>query len=157
MLSKSQPDEVQSYLSDASNLGGGRAARVVWPETAAEAAAVLREATETRTPVTVAGAGTGIVGGRVPFGGIVLATDRLNHIGEIVPDDNGGRADVAAGVTLADFRRAVETRGLFYPPDPTEWSCYMGGTVATNEMPIVRANTAPICARLSSTGNRSMK
>ena len=27
MLSKSQPDEVQSYLSDASNLGGGRAAR----------------------------------------------------------------------------------------------------------------------------------
>src|ERR671938_100231 len=37
-----------------------------------------------------------------------------------------------AGGTLADFRRAVEARGLFYPPDPTEWSCYMGGTVATN-------------------------
>ena len=132
MQIKTQLDETQAYLGDASNLGGGHAARVVWPDTAAEAAEVLREATQTRTPVTVAGAGTGIVGGRVPFGGIVLATDRLNRIGEIVQTDNGGHASVAAGVTLADFRRACEARGLFYPPDPTESSCYMGGTVATN-------------------------
>ena len=132
MLTKAQPDEVQSYLADASNMAGGHAARVVWPESAEEVAALLREASETRTPVTVAGAGTGIVGGRVPFGGIVLATDKLNHIGEIIKAANGGRAVVEAGVTLAEFRRAVEAQGLFYPPDPTEWSCYMGGTVATN-------------------------
>src|SRR5947209_11226594 len=132
MLTKAQPDEMQSYLVDASNMSGGHAARVVWPGSVAEVAALLREATETRTPVTVAGAGTGIVGGRVPFGGIVLATDKLKRIGEIVKAADGGRAVVEAGVTLAEFRRAVEARGLFYPPDPTEWSCYMGGTVATN-------------------------
>ncbi len=132
MLTKAQPDEVQSYLSDASNMAGGCATRVVWPESATEVAEVLREATRMNTPVTVAGAGTGVVGGRVPFGGIVLATDKLNRLGEIVADETGGHALVEAGVTLADFRRAVEARGLFYPPDPTEWSCYMGGTVATN-------------------------
>ena len=132
MLTKAQPDEMQSYLVDASNMAGGHAARVVWPESAAEVATLLLDASETCTPVTVAGAGTGIVGGRVPFGGIVLATDKLNHIGEIVKAADGGRAVVEAGVTLAEFRRAVEARGLFYPPDPTEWSCYMGGTVATN-------------------------
>jgi D-lactate dehydrogenase (cytochrome) len=33
---------------------------------------------------------------------------------------------------LADFQRAVNEHGLIYPPDPTEWSCYLGGTVATN-------------------------
>jgi D-lactate dehydrogenase (cytochrome) len=33
---------------------------------------------------------------------------------------------------LADFQRAVGGRGLIYPPDPTEWSCFLGGTVATN-------------------------
>jgi D-lactate dehydrogenase (cytochrome) len=132
MLSKAQSDETQSYLVDASNMAGGHAARVAWPESVEEVAALLREASETRTPVTVAGAGTGIVGGRVPFGGIVLATDKLNRIGEITKTENGGRAVVAAGVPLAEFRRAVEGHGLFYPPDPTELSCYMGGTVATN-------------------------
>ncbi|HEV2882979.1 MAG TPA: FAD-binding oxidoreductase [Pyrinomonadaceae bacterium] len=132
MQTKSQPDEMQSYLADASNLAGGHAARVVFPETAEEAAAVLREASAEGVAVTVSGAGTGVVGGRVPFGGVVLATDRLNRIGEIVAGEQGGRATVEAGVTLADFRRAVESRGLLYPPDPTEWSCYMGGTVVTN-------------------------
>ncbi|MFL6211643.1 MAG: FAD-binding oxidoreductase [Pyrinomonadaceae bacterium] len=127
-----QSEQVQTYLTDASNLAGGHAARVVWPQSAEEVAAILSEATAAHTPVTVAGAGTGIVGGRVPFGGVVLATDKLNQIGEIVKEEHGGRATVGAGVTLADFRRAVEARGLFYPPDPTEWSCYMGGTVATN-------------------------
>ena len=123
---------MQSYLADASNLAGGHAARVVFPETAEEAASVLREASVAGMAVTVSGAGTGVVGGRVPFGDIVLATDRLKRIGEIVGGAQGGRATVEAGVTLADFRRAVESRGLLYPPDPTEWSCYMGGTVVTN-------------------------
>ncbi len=132
MYTKTEQDEIQTFLTDASNLAGGHAARILFPETTAEVAATLARATQERTPVTVAGAGTGIVGGRVPFGGIVFATDRLNRIGEIIETESGGRARVEAGVTLADFRRAVEARGLFYPPDPTEWSCYMGGTVATN-------------------------
>ncbi|PYT03622.1 MAG: FAD-binding oxidoreductase [Acidobacteria bacterium] len=132
MLMKAQPDEMQSYLADASNMAGGHVARVVWPESAAEAAALLHDATQTRTPVTVAGAGTGIVGGRVPFGGVVLSTQRLNHIGEIVREDGGGRATAEAGVVLADFQREVRSKGLLYPPDPTESSCFLGGTVATN-------------------------
>ncbi|HZH31212.1 MAG TPA: FAD-binding oxidoreductase [Pyrinomonadaceae bacterium] len=133
MQEKSEPEQIQSYFMDASNLAGGHAARVVFPETAEEAADVLRDASAGGVAVTVSGAGTGVVGGRVPFGGIVLATDRLNRIGEIVAEEaGGGHAAVEAGVTLADFRRAVESRGLLYPPDPTEWSCYMGGTVVTN-------------------------
>jgi D-lactate dehydrogenase (cytochrome) len=132
MLSKSQPDEVQSFLADASNIAGGHAARVVFPSNAEEIAVALAEATHERVPITVAGAGTGIVGGRVPFGGIVLATNRLNRIREIVREGDGGWAVAEAGVVLADFQRAVGERGLIYPPDPTEWSCYLGGTVATN-------------------------
>jgi len=132
MLEKFNADEMQAYLADASNLAGGHAARVVFPETAEEVASVLAAAAREGVPVTVSGAGTGLVGGRVPFGGIVLATDRLNRIGEIVKDANGGRAEAKAGVVLADFQRAVEARGLFYPPDPTERSCYLGATVATN-------------------------
>ena len=133
MLTKSQPDEIQDYLSDASYVQGGHAIRVVFPETAEEVAEILATATRDGTPVTISGAGTGTVAGRVPFGGIVLATDKLNRIGTIVRDDNGGgRASAEAGVILRDFQRAVDAQGLMYPPDPTERSCFLGGNVATN-------------------------
>jgi D-lactate dehydrogenase (cytochrome) len=131
-LIKSEQDEIQSFLADSSNMAGGHAARVVFPETAGEVAETLARATSERTPVTVAGAGTGIVGGRVPLGGVVVSTERLNRIGEIVREKNGGRATAGAGVVLAEFQREVRARGLLYPPDPTETSCFVGGTVATN-------------------------
>ena len=133
MLIKSEQDEIQSYLADASNTAGGRAERVLFPESPEEVARALAAAALEGTPVTVAGAGTGIVGGRMPQGGVVLSTERLNRVGEIVREHGGGgRATAGAGVVLADFQREVKARGLLYPPDPTEWSCQLGGTVATN-------------------------
>src|SRR5882672_11427826 len=133
MLTKSQPDEIQSFLGDSSHVSGGFAERVVFPENAHDVAEILREASGTQTPVTISGAGTGTVAGRVPFGGVVLATDKLNHIKQIFHDDRGGgHAVVEGGVILNDFQRAVESEGLLYPPDPTERSCFLGGNVATN-------------------------
>ncbi|MET0646893.1 MAG: FAD-binding oxidoreductase [Pyrinomonadaceae bacterium] len=133
MLIKQQQDEIQSFLADASNTAGGRAERVLFPESAQEVARALAEASREGTPVTVAGAGTGIVGGRVPYGGAVLSTARLNRVGEFVRETwGGGHATAGAGVVLSDFQREAKARGLLYPPDPTEGSCYIGGTVATN-------------------------
>ncbi|HEU4594705.1 MAG TPA: FAD-linked oxidase C-terminal domain-containing protein [Pyrinomonadaceae bacterium] len=132
MLIKSKQDEMQSFIGDASNLAGGHASRVLIPESTPEVAEALAEASRERTPLTVAGAGTGVVGGRVPFGGVVLSTERLNKIVEVVCEETGGRARAEAGVVLADFQRAVRERKLLYPPDPTEWSCFLGATVATN-------------------------
>ena len=132
MLTKTQPDEIQSFLADASHMHGGYAARVVFPENATEVVELLAEASASQTPVTVSGAGTGTVGGRVPFGGIVLATDRLNRIKSIVHENNSGTATAEAGVILNDLQRAVDAEKLFYPPDPTEGSCFFGGTIATN-------------------------
>src|SRR2546423_8497084 len=132
MLTKTQPDEIQNYLSDASYLKGGNASRIVFPETAEEVAEILVDAARTKTPVTVSGAGTGTVAGRVPFGGIVIATDKLNHIKSVTRKDNGGHAVAGAGVRLIDFQGAVDSERLLYPPDPTERSCFLGGNIATN-------------------------
>ena len=115
MLTKSDPDEIQNYLSDASHMRDGRADRVVFPENAEEVAEVLKQASESKTPVTISGAGTGTVGGRIPFGGIVLATDKLNQIKSVVHKEPGGRAVAEAGVRLADLQRFVESENLFYP------------------------------------------
>ena len=133
MLIKTDTDQVAAYLTDASYMPNGYADRLVVPESVQEVADILTAATHDRTPVTISGAGTGTVGGRVAFGGIVLATDRLNHIKSITPHKtSGGTAVAEAGVVLSDFQKAVESQGLLYPPDPTERGCFLGGTVATN-------------------------
>lgn len=130
MQVKTQLDELQNYLTDASNMPGGHAERLFVPETADDVAEVLREAFEKGVPVTISGARTGTVGGAIPFGGYVISLERLNKIKRI--DKEKMTAVVEPGVVLADFTKAVEAEGLFYPPDPTEWSCQIGGTVATN-------------------------
>ena len=132
MQTKINADEIQTFLSDASFIRDGYAERVVLPESVAEVSEILSSANRDRVPVTVSGAGTGTVGGRVAFGGIVLATDKLNRIKSIVHEEHGGFALVEAGVVLSDLQRAVDQEGLLYPPDPTERGCFVGGNVATN-------------------------
>ena len=41
-------------------------------------------------------------------------------------------AIVQPGVILELFQKEVENLNLFYPPDPTETNCTLGGTVANN-------------------------
>ena len=128
MNSISDRSDLHPYLKDASNMSGGEADSVVIPADEQEVAIALAEASRAMIAITIAGAGTGIVGGRVPNGGIVLSTERLNKIGEIHSD----HASAGAGVVLIDYVRACARQKLLYPPDPTEWSCFLGGTVATN-------------------------
>lgn len=129
MQIKSDSESLIDYLTDASNMQGGYATSVFVPENAEEVSQVMRDANASGTPVTVSGARTGTVGGAVPFGGWVVSLEKLNGV-EI--DRNSRTVTVGAGVILADLQKAVDAEGLFYPPDPTEWSCQIGGTVATN-------------------------
>lgn len=109
---------------------GGNASKLFFPESVSEVSQILRDANEEKTPVTISGARTGTVGGAIPFGGYAVSLEKLNKIKRI--DKNSLIAIVEPGVILGDFQKAVEAEGLFYPPDPTEWSCQIGGTVATN-------------------------
>ncbi len=128
MQVKTQKDELENYLIDASNLPGGHAQKLFIPETSEQIAEILREANADKIPVTISGARTGTVGGAIPFGGYLISLEKFNRIKEI----NDDFAVVESGVILTDLQKAVEAKNLFYPPDPTEWSCQIGGTVATN-------------------------
>jgi len=130
MQVKTELDQLTNYLTDASNMPGGHAEKLFIPESTSEIAQILYDANAKKIPVTVSGARTGTVGGAIPFGGYVVSLERLNKIGEI--NKEAKTVTVGAGVILHDLQKAVEAEGLFYPPDPTEWSCQVGGTVATN-------------------------
>ncbi len=131
MLIKKDKDIIASYLEDYSNLKGGFAEAVAIPETESEIINLLKEASRKKTPVTISGAGTGVTGGRIPFGGIVLSLEKLNKIISIEKHGASGMAVVQAGVTLENFLNEVEKKDLFYPPDPTEKSAFIGANVAT--------------------------
>lgn len=123
-------DHLEPFLGDATGLRDGIATGVVHPESTEEVADLLREATRLRQPVTVAGAGTGLSGGRIPEGGIVLATDRLRS--GISCDPTTGLLRVAAGYRLDEVQQVASAAGRLYPPDPTEPLALIGGNLGTN-------------------------
>ncbi len=78
---------------------------------------------EQNIPVTVRGAGTGLVGACVPiYGGILLDTSRMNKIIELDKTNLTLRVE-PGGVLLLDIYEHVEKEGLFYAPDPGEKNC----------------------------------
>lgn len=83
-------------------------------------------------PVVPIGARSGKSGGSLAVkGGVALSLERMNRILAVSADDL--TATVQPGVTLGDLMRAVEEKGLFYPPDPNSWeSCTLGGNIAEN-------------------------
>jgi D-lactate dehydrogenase (cytochrome) len=129
MIVKTRNDEIQNFLSDASNYKGFCEA-VYFPENTNDVSQILKEANDKGIMVTIAGNGTGLTGARVPQGGIVISTDMLKKIIEI--DTENMYAVSEPGVLLSDLLSALKEKDLLYPPDPTENNCYLGGTVATN-------------------------
>ncbi|MBI2471722.1 MAG: FAD-binding oxidoreductase [Planctomycetes bacterium] len=133
MIRSANPDVIRPYLTDASNLTGGYASEVVFPENEKEVIQALDEACRTKTPVTIAGNGTGLVGARIPFGGIVLSTEKLGGLREIYQaEGDSGYAVTGPALTLKQLQDAVSTKELLYPPDPTEQNAFIGASIATN-------------------------
>jgi glycolate oxidase len=105
---------------------------VVFPESTAETAEVVRIARRHRVPVVARGSGTGLAGGAItPVGGIIVSLARMRRILRIDLDNRC--AVVQPGVINLDVTRAVEAEGYFYAPDPSSQSaCSIGGNVANN-------------------------
>ena len=105
---------------------------VVFAETSAQIAEVLKLANRTKTPVVTRGSGTGLSGGSLPVKhGIVLCTVKMNRILEV--DRANLTMMVEPGVTTLEVADAAAAAGLFYPPDPGSMRIStIGGNVAEN-------------------------
>ena len=121
----------KKYLSDQLGRKQGHADALVFVETAEEVSAVMRYAWERGIAVTPRGAGTNLVGSTVPQkGGIILDLSRMNRILEL--DEDTFTITVEPGILLKDLQAYVESKGLFYPPDPGEKEASIGGNISTN-------------------------
>ena len=101
------------------------------PKTTADVAAVVGICAEAGVAITPQGGNTGLVGGQIPQGEVLLSTERLRRIRELDVDDEVLVAD--AGVTLsAVHEAAAEARRRFPLGLASEGSATVGGFISTN-------------------------
>ncbi|MHB8192355.1 MAG: FAD-binding oxidoreductase [Bellilinea sp.] len=147
------------YLTDESRFAAYPFDPLYFPNNEAELSAILREMNRQKKPVTVAAARTGLVGGSVPTTGAVISLVKFDEIEAVYfcQDAEEWRIRAQPAVNLHVLNDLIKTRRspalenhanpvvkqdlynfkqdpdkYFYPPDPTEMSASIGGTVATN-------------------------
>ncbi len=105
---------------------------LVTARTVSDVQAVMRIATDTRTPVVIRGAGTGLAGGAIAGPGeIVLSMLAMDALLEVSVDDE--LAVVQSGIINADLNTQLEPYGLWFAPDPASRAIStVGGNIATN-------------------------
>ena len=101
------------------------------PRSVDEVASVVGLCAAAGVAITPQGGNTGLVGGQIPDGEILLATERLNRVRSIdVVDDV---IEVEAGVTLAAVHEAALAAGRYFPLSlASEGSATIGGLISTN-------------------------
>ncbi len=151
--------EYSAYLTDESRLSTGPFDFLFFPKTEAELAAVISEMKKRNVCVTIAGARTGLVGGAVPVEGALVSLEYLDQVEKIYceTDTQEWRVCAQTSVSLKDLETMLRAKHIpvleqntelevqkeyekfknladnyFYPPDPTEMSASLGGSVVTN-------------------------
>lgn len=151
--------EYSAYLTDESKLSARPFDYLFFPKSEAELAAVMAELHRCNIPMTFAGARTGLVGGCVPQEGALISLEHLDQVQAVYRDPASAEWRVKAQTSvslknldgmlrikqfpgleqsldpvvaqgLRDFRE--DPNQYFYPPDPTEMSASLGGSVVTN-------------------------
>jgi FAD/FMN-containing dehydrogenase len=104
---------------------------VVRPATREEVSALLRLAARHGVPVVPVAGNTGLNGGAMGAGAIMVSLERMNKIREIRPEARV--AVVEAGVIVDAFNAAAEEHGLIFPlAFGASGSAMIGGVLSTN-------------------------
>jgi FAD/FMN-containing dehydrogenase len=123
--------DMEGYLVEERRLYRGSAMAVVRPGSPDEVGFVVKQCAEAKIPIVPQGGNTGLVGGGVPHGGIVLSLARLDRIREV----NAFNATITAeaGCTLKSVQDAAADVDCLFPLSlASEGSCRIGGNISTN-------------------------
>ena len=124
-------DAAEPYLIEERGLWRGTAAAIVRPAATEEVAEVVCLCAASGVPIVAHGGNTGLVGGGVPDGGVVVSLARMNRVRAI--DSLNHTITVEAGCILADVQAAADEAGALFPLSlGAEGSCRIGGNLSTN-------------------------
>ena len=102
---------------------------VVWPDSTADVAAIVKLCAEHRVPIIPYGTGTSLEGHvNAPYGGISIDTSNMNRVIAVHAEDLD--CVVEPGVTRKALNLHLRDHGLFFPIDPGA-DASIGGMAAT--------------------------
>ncbi|OYD07208.1 FAD-binding oxidoreductase [Paludifilum halophilum] len=127
---RDDPESRISHSYDATPMYQSLPDGIIYPGSTEEVQKILRIASRHRLPIVGRGAGSNLSADTVPVqGGLVMVMTRMNKILEI--DQENLTATVQPGVLTKELHDAVESAGLFYPPDPSSMKVStLGGNIA---------------------------
>ena len=125
------PERLAPKLIEWRDRWTGETPLLALPKSTEEVAAVVGICHEAGVAITPQGGNTGLVGGQIPQGEILLSTERLRTIRDLDAFDDVIVAE--AGVTLAAVHEAAAEKRRRFPLGlASEGSATVGGVVSTN-------------------------
>ncbi len=123
--------EMEPHLIEARGFWRGTCTAVIRPASTEETARVIEICAKAGVPVTPQGGNTGLQGGAVPDGGVILSMGRMSRIRDVDPLNH--TMTVEAGCVLAAIQDAADEAGCLFPLSlAAEGSCQIGGNLSTN-------------------------
>ncbi len=128
------PERIDSWLTDWRGRYTGRALALAAPASTAEVAALVKLCAAHGVPIVPQGGNSGMAGGATPDAtgtAIILSLRRMNAIRSVAADS--GQAVCEAGVILQTLHEAAEAAALRFPLTlGGKGSATIGGLVSTN-------------------------
>src|SRR5271163_3542146 len=125
------PERLAPKLIEWRDRWSGTTPLLVLPRSTAEVAAIVGICAESGVAITPQGGNTGLVGGQIPQGEILLSLERMRAIRDLEPFDDV--IVVEAGLTLAEVHEAAAAANRRFPLSvASEGSATVGGLVSTN-------------------------
>lgn len=142
--------DLAPYLLEPRGKFSGHSPLVLRPGSTEDVSAILKLANETGTGIVPQGGNTGLVGGQMPAGEIIVSLSRMNRVRHV--DDADNCITLEAGVTLHNAQEAASAKDLIFPLwIASQGTCQVGGNLATNAGGInvlAYGNTRDLCLGL---------
>jgi FAD/FMN-containing dehydrogenase len=125
------PQRLDAKLMEWRGRWKGETPLLALPKSTDEVSAVVAICAEHGVAITPQGGNTGLVGGQIPYGEVLVSTARLNRVREVAPADDC--MIVEAGVTLLEAQQAALGHDRLFPLSlAAEGTATVGGNISTN-------------------------
>jgi FAD/FMN-containing dehydrogenase len=124
-------DDMAPWLTEWRGRWTGETPILLQPRTTEEVATAVEICARHGVAVVTQGGGTGLVGGQIPFGEVLLSTRKLRTVRDVTPLDDA--MTLEAGVTLLEAQQLAKEKDRFFPLSlAAEGSATIGGVISTN-------------------------
>lgn len=125
------PAEIAPWLTEWRNRWTGRTPLLLTPRSTKEVARAVTICAAHGVAIIPQGGNTGLVGGQIPHGEVLLSLRKMRAVRDVTPLDDA--MTVEAGLTLLEAQQAASAAGRVFPLSlAAEGSATIGGVISTN-------------------------